>query len=122
MCFRAAWFAWLLVCVCLSVVGCGVVAGGALSQPATRRLEDESAPKPLLESEVDMVSILFFLLGLNFILHFISAYFAEAHVFAVVALICYLIRGRDNTNTKETFLPLSSYVTAFPYVILRWVR
>ena len=119
MCFRAAWFAWLLVCVCLLL---GVVWLPAVRYQG-RRLEDESAPKPLLESEVDMVSILFFfLLVLKFILHFISAYFAEAQDFAIVALICYLIRGRDFPNTKETFLPLSSYVTAFPYVIIRWVR
>ena len=57
----------LLGCCCVSVcvVGCGVVAGGALSQPG-RRLEDKSAPKPLLESEVDMVSILFFFVSPKF--------------------------------------------------------
>ena len=54
--FPAACFAWLLVCVCLLL---GVVWLPAVRYQ-NRRLEDESAPKPLLESEVDMVSILFF--------------------------------------------------------------
>ena len=46
------WF----VCVCLLL---GVVWLPAVLYQG-RRLEDESAPKPLLESEVDMVSIPFF--------------------------------------------------------------
>ena len=78
------------MCVCLSVVGCGVVAGGALSQPPTRRLEDESAPKPLLESEVDMVSILFF---------FVSPKFPTAFY------ICLLRRSARLCGCRSNMLP-----------------
>ena len=55
----------LAVGVCVSVRFLGVVWLPAVRYQ-NRRLEDESAPKPLLESEVDMVSILFFFVSPKF--------------------------------------------------------